>query len=311
VAPSGCKSGQPCFYVPPQYIFNGDSPKPGENYRVALARDVTNDIQFARATVNYLWAQFFGRGFVDPPDTFDPARLDPQNPPPAPWTLQPSNARLLNMLAERFVSTGYDLRALMREIVNSDVYQLSSRYNGQWNAAWEPYFARHYVRRLWGEEVHDALVQSSGVLPSYSITGFTDSGFAKPSYAMQLPDVADSLDGNTNTFLDSFLRGNRDDQPRKEDGSILQALNLMNHPLVESRVKAIGSTASQLIAQNLNKSNADLVNTLYLSILSRYPTDDEKAKSLAYLPASGSARTTAIQDLVWSLYNKVDFVFNY
>ena len=83
VAPTGCKSGQPCFYVPPQYIFNGDAPKPGENYRAALARNVTGDFQFARATVNYMWAQFFGRGIVDPPNTFDPARLDPDNPPPA------------------------------------------------------------------------------------------------------------------------------------------------------------------------------------------------------------------------------------
>ena len=105
------KSGQPCFYVPPQYIFNGDTPKPGENYRVALARSVTSDFQFARATVNYMWAQFFGRGIVDPPDTFDPARLDPDNPPPAPWTLQPSNPALLNALAQHFIDSGYNLKA--------------------------------------------------------------------------------------------------------------------------------------------------------------------------------------------------------
>ena len=128
---------------------------------------------------------------------------------------------------------------------------------------------------------------------------------------MQLPDVADSLDGNTNAFLDSFLRGNRDDQPRTQDGSILQALNLMNHALVESRIKATGATGSQLIMQNLGKSNTDLVKTLFLNILSRYPTDGEAAKAMASLPAGGTARTTAVQDLVWSLYNKVDFVFNY
>ncbi len=310
-APTGCKAGQPCYYVPPQYIFNGDTPKLGETYRAALARDVTGDFQFARATVNYIWKEFFGRGFVDPADTFDPARLDPGNPPPAPWTLQPTNARLLNFLAQRFIDSGYNLRDLMREIATSDTYQLSSRYNGTWNAAWEPYFARKFVRRLWAEEVHDAVVQSSGTLPSYTIAGFTDQGFAKPSFAMQLPDVADSLDGNTNAFLDSFLRGNRDDQPRKPDGSILQALNLMNSPLVESRIKATGATGSQLIMQNLGKSNTDLVNTLFLAILSRYPTGDEMSKALASLPAGGTARTTAVQDLAWSLYNKVDFVFNY
>ncbi len=311
VAPQGCKSGQTCYYVPPEYIFNGDTPKSGETYRVALARSITADPQFARATVNYIWKEFFGRGVVDPVDSFDPARLDPGNPPPSPWTLQPTNARLLNMLAAHFASSGYDLRALMREITTSDTYQLSSRYDGEWNPAWEPYFARKFVRRLWAEEIHDAVVQSSGTLPSYTIKGFTDQGFPQPSFAMQWPDVSNSQDGNANSFLDSFLRGNRDDQPRKQDGSILQALNLMNNRLVISRVKAAGATGSQLIIQNLNQSNAGLVDTLFLNILSRYPTGDEKTKALASLPASGVARNSAVQNLVWSLYNKVDFFFNY
>jgi hypothetical protein len=310
VAPSGCKSGQPCFYVAPQYIFTGDSPKSGENYRVAFARNVTGDVQFARATVNYLWAQFFGRGIVDPPDTFDPARLDPDNPPPAPWTLQPTNAAMLNALAKHFVDSGYNLKSAMRELANSDVYQLSSRYDGAWKAEWEPLFARKFVRRLWAEEVHDAVAQSSGTLPSYSITNFTDLGFAKPSFAMQLPDTT-GPGGDATTLLDAFIRGNRDDQPRKSEGSILQALNLMNNNIVVQRSHATGTNASQLIAQNLSKSNTDLINTLYLTILSRLPTSAEMSKSASGIPSSGAARTTAVQDLVWSLYNKVDFVFNY
>ncbi|HJT87617.1 MAG TPA: DUF1549 domain-containing protein [Bryobacteraceae bacterium] len=310
VAPSGCKPGQPCYYVAPQYIFNGNAPLGGENYRAALARNVTGDFQFARAAVNYVWAQFFGQGIVDPPDTFDPLRLDPNNPPPAPWTLQPTNAALLNALAEHFIASGYDLKALMREIANSATYQLSSRYPGQWNPAWQPYFARKYVRRLWAEEVHDALAQSSGVYPSYTITGFTDQGFPKPSYAMQLPDTVNMPPGDIGSnFLDSFLRGNRDDQPRKQDGSILQALNLMNNPFVEARIQAAGKTPAPLIANNLQLSNPDLINTLFLNILSRYPTSDEMSKAQAAL--AGGNRTQAVQDLVWSLYNKVDFVFNY
>jgi hypothetical protein len=313
VAPAGCKSGQPCFYASPVYIFKGDKPRSGENYREALAREVTGDFQFARATVNYIWAQFFGRGIVDPPDTFDPARLDAENPPPAPWTLQPSNAFLLDSLARRFIGGGYDLKALMREIANSETYQLSSRYNGQWDAAWEPYFARKFVRRLWGEEVHDAIVQSSGTLPGYSYTGFTDLGYPKVSYAMQFPDVVGvpTGDGNANNFLNSFIRGNRDDQPRKSDGSILQALNLMNNSFVVQRTHAAGTNASQLIGQNLNRSNPELINTLFLAILSRYPTAQEMAKAQAAIPSNGNSRTAAVQDLVWALYNKVDFVFNY
>jgi hypothetical protein len=309
VAPAGCKSGQPCFTVPPQYIFTGESPKPGENYRVALARHITTDPQFARATVNYMWAQFFGRGIVDPPDTFDPARLDPDNPPPAPWTLQPSNAKLLNALAQHFVQSGYNLKALMREIATSQTYQLSSRYDGTWNVAWEPYFARKFVRRLWAEEIHDAVAQSSGTLPSYTMTGFTDQGFAKPSFAMQFPDIAGTPVGD---FLDPFVRGNRDDQPRKTDGSILQALTLMNNSFVEARLQFSGATPSQLIFQNLTRNNTDLIDTLYLNILSRLPSTTELAKAQAALPtATGTPRNQAVQDLVWSLYNKVDFTFNY
>jgi hypothetical protein len=296
--------------VPPQYIFNGDNPKGGESYRAALARNVTNDFQFARAAVNYIWAQFFGRGMVDPPDTFDPLRLDPSHPPAAPWTLQPTNAALLNALAQHFIDSHYDMRALMREITNSDTYQLSSRYPGQWNAAWEPYFARKFVRRLWAEEVHDALAQSSGNLPSYTITGFTDQGFSKVSYSMQLPDTVNMPAGDIGSnFLDSFLRGNRDDQPRKQDGSILQALNLMNNQFVEARTVPTGGNASPLIAKNLGLGNNDLVNTLYLTILSRYPSSDEATKAQTAL-ATGD-RSKAVQDLVWSLYNKVDFIFNY
>jgi hypothetical protein len=312
VAPTGCKSGQPCYYVPPQYIFNGDSPKPGENYRAALARNVTGDFQFARAAVNYMWAQFFGRGIVDPPDQFDPARLDPDNPPPDPWTLQPSNARLLNALAQGFASSGYDLKGLMRQIANSNAYQLASEYNGQWDVAWEPLFARKFVRRLWGEEVHDAVAQTSGLMPTYKVTGFTDQGFPTVSFAMQLPDVSNMPGGTMTTFLDNFLRGNRDDQPRRDDGSILQALNLMNAGLIENKFALTGATASPLLADAVKLNNTDAVNKLFLAILSRYPSAAEMTTATGSLPtANGTARNNAMQDLAWSLFNKVDFVFNY
>jgi hypothetical protein len=200
----------------------------------------------------------------------------------------------------------------MREIVNSQTYQLSSRYNGTWNDSWATYYARKNVRRLWSEEVHDAVAQSSGNMPVYSMTGFTDSGFAKPSYAMQLPDVvnAPTSDSNASALLDSFLRGNRDDQPRKSDGSILQALNLMNNPFIETRIQYTGTTAAPLIANNLSLSNPALVNTLFINILSRYPTSTELATAVNSL-SSASNRSQAVQDLVWTMYNKVDFVFNY
>src|SRR6266446_3867751 len=192
----------------PMYPFTGEKPAAGENYRVALARILTSDIQFSRATVNYMWAQFFGRGIVDPPNQFDPARLDPDNPPADPWTLQPSNARLLNALAQEFVDDGFNLKTLMRKIASSEAYQLSARYDGEWKADYEKYFARKLVRRLWAEEVHDAVVQSSGVFANngagYNLTNFSSFPANSPyigyptygnfKWAMQAPDVRTSPD---------------------------------------------------------------------------------------------------------------------
>jgi Protein of unknown function (DUF1549)/Protein of unknown function (DUF1553) len=301
---ANCDSGAPCSLVTPQYMFDDDV-APSGDYRSTLAHHITGDFQFARATVNYMWEQLFGRGIVDPPDAFDPARLDPDNPPPAPWTLQPSNARLLNSLAQHFVDGGYNLKSLMREIASSDTYQLSSRYEGDWTVLWEPYFARKYVRRLWAEEIHDAITQSSGMLPEYT-GGFP--GTAR--YAMQLPDVVGLplTDVDATRFLDGFLRGNRDDQPRRDEGSIVQALGQMNSAFVDYRT-GIGS--SKLISDNYELPDKDLVRTLFLAILSRYPTADEETKSLSAFSADGVARYDVVQDLVWSLYNKVDFIFNY
>ncbi|MEO8596115.1 MAG: DUF1549 domain-containing protein [Candidatus Solibacter sp.] len=320
----GCKAGMTCYTVPPQYILNGTAPKSNEDYRMALARSITGDVQFARATVNYMWAYFFGRGIVDPPDTFDPARLDPDNPPPDPWTLQPSNAKLLNALAQHFIESGFNLKTLMREIVNSETYQLSSRYPGQWSAEYEPYFARKYVRRLWGEEIVDGVTQATGsmpcatqasgvcTLPGYTVNGWTDLGMGRPFYTMQFPDVV-NMEGTTNAFLDSFIRGNRDDQTRGTDGSILQALNMMNATLLENKLALTGALAGPLMTSTVAlTNNTDVVNRLFLNILSRYPTAAEMSTAVAGLPTgNGATRNNAIQDLAWSLFNKVDFTFNY
>ncbi len=291
--------------VAPVYFFNGDTPRSGETYRQALAREITSDFQFARATVNRFWAYFFGVGLVDPPDQFDPARLDPNNPPLAPWTLQPSNPQLLNGLAQDFINHQYDLKWLMRTIANSQAYQLSARYNGTYNSAWDTLYARHFVRRLWAEEVHDAIAQSSNIIPSYTVVS---NGTL--NWAMQFPEPLNTpAAGNPVTpFLDAFLRGNRDDEVRSGDGSISQALDLMNDNFVMSRTKSNGP-ASSLLVQNLGLPDNQLVNTLFLNVLSRYPTSQELTQALSQLGTGN--RNQQAENLLWSLYNKVDFVFNY
>jgi hypothetical protein len=310
--------------VPPMYVDGTSSPAKGENYRTALAHYVTSDIQFARAAVNYVWAHFFGIGIVDPPNQFDLARLDVNNPPPAPWTLQPSNPKLLDSLAHHFIASGYNVKALMREIATSQTYQFSSRYAGTWNPTWEPYFARHFVRRMWSEELHDSIVTATGIVPNYNVGGFSNAstiygvdspGFGTVSYATQLPDVINEPDGGgaVSQFLDSFMRGDRDLTLRKNEGSILQALNLMNDNFVESRIHSTGAAVQNgtlVAALNSHLTDTQLVSQLYLTVLSRYPSAQELQTALVPL-ATNPNHNQAAEDLYWALFNKVDFVFNY
>ncbi len=290
--------------VQPRYLFSGRTADAAADYRAVLAQEVTSDFQFARATVNYIWAHFFTIGLVDPPDAFDLARLDPYNPPPEPWTLQPSHPELLDELARFFIAQQYDLKALMREITNSRSYQLSARYEGEWSPAYERLLARRLVRRMDSEELHDALVQSSGIPGNLRLRGSPEP----IPWAMQLPETA-TPGGAVGAFLNTFLRGDRDENPRRGDLSVAQALDLMNDPVVLQRVRA--SNANGLLARLLGSGISDqqLVDALYLSVLSRYPTADERDTSVTLLQ-TGNRRARA-EDLLWSLYNKVDFLFHY
>lgn len=296
--------------IAPLFMFSGRGAKPGENYRVAFAREVTTDFQFSRAAVNYMWSQFFGKGIVEPVDGFDPARLDPNNPPPDGWAIQPTNPQLLTELAQDFINSKYNLKGLMKQIVTSDAYQLSSRYNGTWDASWEKLFARKFVRRLWGEEIHDAVVQSSGLLPVYNLQRVYPNSSATESWAMRSPETVATPDNNgaVSRFLDSFLRGNRDDEDRQPDGSISQSLSLMNDAFVMTRIRGTGN-GNLLLVKNLSLADDALINTLFLNVLSRYPTAAEMTASQAQLKSG--TRTQAAEDMLWSLYNKVDFIFNY
>ncbi len=304
----------------PQYPFGGGSPANGENYRDALAGHLTSDIQFARATVNYFWAALMGRGLVEPLDQMDPARLDPDNPPDiGDWKLQASHPVLLQALAKEFQEHQFDLKWLMRTIVNSEAYQLSARYEGEWNEAYESSFARRLVRRLMAEEVHDAIATTSGILPTYNVsepTGplYTNRQTRPVRFAMQLPETGTLPDnGAVAAFLNSFGRGNRFDDDRKGDATVMQALNLMNDAFVMTRIRA-NTVAGQpsFLSQLVGLGDEEVVLRMYLTVLSRYPTDAEKEIAMETLRGTtGNARVQRGGDLLWTLYNKVDFVFNY
>jgi hypothetical protein len=279
----------------------------GESRRQAIARQVTGNIQFSRAIVNYIWEKFMVQAFVSPSNTFDLARLDSSNPPPSPWTLQPTNPALLEALAQWFQQNHYDLRALMGLITKSNAYQLSAVYPGNWNVNYVPYYARKYVRRLDAEEVHDAITKATGIIPTYTLNGST---LPPVQWAMQFPDTKEPLSNNTVVqFLNSFGRGDRDTNPRRSDGSILQSLNLMNNTVVMNRIHQTnqGSQVQTLVAQNAD--NETIISQLYLNTLSRHPTRDEIASLMPLFQQQG--KKVAAENLQWVLINKLDFVFNY
>ena len=296
----------------PAYPFaaSGATPRNGENWREAVARNVIADPLFARATANYLWRELMVKGLVEPANQLDPARLDPDNPPPAPWTLQPSNARLLKELGEFFVEQKFDLKALMRVITTSDAYQLSSRYDGQWNPSWESLYARRLVRRLTAEEIYDGIQRTSNI-PSV-ITFVVDSNDRTKTrtvnWAMQTP--APAARGGASAFLNVFYPGDREDTERRRDGSDQQALTLMNNTFVMTRTRQAGTgPTSSLLRQVVNLDDRQMVDTLFLNVLSRYPNESERTSSINAL-RSGN-RSLQAENLLWTLYNKVDFTFNY
>ncbi|MBL8112916.1 MAG: DUF1553 domain-containing protein, partial [Acidobacteria bacterium] len=282
----------------------GDLPRAGETPQQAYARMLTGQRQFAVAAANLLWREMFGLGLVEPVDGFDLARLDPQNPPPVPWVLQPSHPELLDQLARHFESGRYDLRAFLRTLARSSAYQLSRRYTaGKWNESWTPLFARHYAKRLPAEVLFDALTRAT----NQPTTGnqMTAQGLPNPAKAVALPDPTEG--GSVARFLTVFGRGNRDGIPRTEEGSILQALALLNDSTVYSRVRNTGTTT---VANTLKATQKpeEITDALYLATLGRSPTSSERSTAVAHL--KGGTLSQRTEDLHYALLNSLEFAFN-
>jgi hypothetical protein len=284
--------------------------KPGSNnWRAEYAKLLVNDPMFSINFANRLWKEMFNYGLVDTQDTLDPARLDPDNPPDAPWTLQATHPRLLVKLANEFVNGNYSLREFLRLITVSSAYQLSSNYGGTWDSSTIPLFTRHYTRRLEGEEIHDAIVKATGIFPKYTVQGWAG---VTVSWAMQLPDTSEPRsNGGAVTFMSNFLRGNRDNVPRSDAITIGQSQGLMNDPFVSTRVKMASSPTLQAVAK-LTTTSAQ-IDEMYYTFLGRLPSDFERGKATTFLSkaTTTAAKNTALEDFAWALMNKLEFAFSY
>jgi hypothetical protein len=217
---------------------------------------------------------------------------------------------LLEALASEFISSGYSIRHMIRLMVASNAYQLSSRQPEGWRPLYNSYFAKHVARRLTAEEIFDAVTIATGTeTPMYV------EGFDKPlMYATQLPDTTEPRsDPNVTTFLNQFGRGDWFNAPRNSTSTILQVLFLMNDSQIVARTLASrdGSRSTRVAALlGTRMSENDMVDQIYLSTLGRPPSTEERAVLVRNRPSRASLEDW-LMDLQWALINKLDFLFNY
>jgi uncharacterized protein DUF1549/uncharacterized protein DUF1553 len=290
--------------VDPTFILTGEKPQPSEDWREAYARFVTSNIQFARATVNLIWAELFGVGIVDPPLDFDLARYGTNVKPPAPWMPQTLHADLLDALAKDFQAHHFDLRYIIRLMVNSSAYQISHRLDAPWRPEYTGYFARRLVRRLPAEQVWDAISQSTGIFTEMPAGDFGE----KVQHVMQTVSPED-IDGKVRNLLGSFGLDDRYMGSKSLASSIVQSSILMNSELVKDKVRYQDKgRLHDLLNAEPPKSNVETVEDLFLSTLSRFPTQKEAEFGERLL---AEQHVQGAEDLLWVLINKPEFLLNY
>ncbi len=273
----------------PRFILTGEKPKPGENYREALARIMTSHPQFRRAFVNRIWSELMGFGIVEPVDDFDLLRTD-----------QASNPELLDALADDFAKHNYSFRHVVQTIMQSSAYQLSSQFTGEWDDRYAPYYARKFVRILSAAELHDSIALATGRPGTFS------SGTETVGMVMQMPEPK-KADADVQGFMRTFGQSNRDDMPKKVPPTSLQAMLLMQSKVVTDRVDSTkGGFVGNLL--ETEKEDRKLVDSVFFRTISRKPTPQEAEVALK---AVREDRRKGAENLQWALLNSPEFFFNY
>jgi hypothetical protein len=264
--------------VSPRFL-GGESPKLNnkEPYRPLLAQWLTsaNNPYFARATVNRVWSQFFGRGLVNPVDN-----LCEENPP--------SHPELFEALTQQFTRSAFDMKYLARAICNSQAYQRSSTPVGKATES-EGLYASMTIKPMTPEQLHDSLAKILG-----------PSGNPKKSAAKgKAPSQ-----GSRTAFVEFFQPAEGTD-PNEYPAGIPQVLRLMNSEWT--------ARASTFVKQTvkLDQPPARNLETLFLSTLSRRPTAAEGRRLEQYLQANNGNPAKAYGDILWALLNSSEFTLNH
>lgn len=327
--------------IQPQYMFGGGAPLPGETRREALARLLTADRQFARNMVNRIWAHFFGEGFVEPLDAWDLNRLDTATATTNGTTVQPRNPELLEWLTQSFIDNDYKLKPLIRLICSTEVYQWDYRKAPDEStsplAHWR---GKQRMRRLEAEAIVDGMHHVLGQSYfQYMVTGRLDKvfrstwalpGLIEPNIGAIFTEASDepivdvtnygydSLDTyfymqySIMDLLDTLGRGNFDSMTPRDNSSqvqgILALLNSEEHNfwIEEWEFAPTISTLAEDVDED-RKTNEQAVETLFVKILFRQPTQAERTRLTNHFQNREPAQ--ALADIAWALINHPDFLY--
>lgn len=255
-----------------------------EDPRIALADWLVSpeNPYFAKAAANRVWGEVLGMGIVDPVDDFRAT-----NPP--------SNAPLLEALAEHYKSVGFDTKKLLKVIFSSHVYGLSSLPNES-NAFDQRNFSKHLRRRMRAEVLADAVSDATGVPTNFS-------GMPHGTRAVQLWTFRISSD-----FLDAFSRPDANQDPPCErigDTTMSQSLHLMNSSQIQERLT---SDEGHCASWAKESSPEIAIRRIYLQLYSRLPRAEETEALLGIRKDQPDAKRW-VEDIVWSMINSPEFLF--
>ncbi|MFM7071794.1 MAG: DUF1549 domain-containing protein [Planctomycetota bacterium] len=245
---------------------------------------------FVRAIVNRVWAHYFGRGLIDPPDNLSAFNAA-------------SHEVLLRDLCERFVASGYDLRVLHRRIAGSQAYRQASA-----TVADASYYAAFPLRRLPAEVLLDALNAATGVDEDMDMKYHH---WPPRSTTVQVPFAPRNM--FVSQALEMFGRPARNaavqcDCERDGESSIFQLLALANHPRIWEKIKAADGRVARLLAVDLD--NSERLDELFLAVLSRFPSAEERTGCLEFV-AAATTPADGWHGVLWGLLNTREFVLQH
>ncbi len=275
-------------FLKPQPLDRAETPvAPAQDPRAVLAAWITDpkNEYFAGAMVNRLWAHFFKTGLVEPVDD-----LRASNPP--------SNPALFRALSDEFVRAKFDRKHLIRLILNSRAYQLSSKTTPA-NAKDTRFYSHYYARRLPAEVMLDAICQVTGVPERFD-------GYPLGIRAVQVPDPSVK-----SPFLSMFGRPERVTAcacERTSDVNLSHTLILMSSPVTQGRIQDAQGRLAQLL--KLKQNDDEVIDELFLSAVGTRPTAAERQQLRQYR-AGAADRQQFFADLAWALLNSQRFLFNY